>query len=74
MRIEYAVEIYNKYHDNFEEQIDVFETYEEALAFIEKRDFDFDEDSEYLEVTEIEYDDGGNEIGTSRVGLVADER
>ena len=74
MRTEYAVEVYNKYHDNFVEQIDVFETYEEALAFIEKRDFDFDEDSEYLEVTEIEYDDEENEVGTTRVGLVADER
>jgi len=30
MRTEYAVEIYNKYHDNFQEQIDVFDTYEEA--------------------------------------------
>ena len=74
MRTEYAVEVYNKYHDNFVEQIDVFETYEEALAFIKKRDFDFDEDSEYLEVIEIEYDDKENEVGICRVGLVADEK
>ena len=29
MRTEYVVEVYNKYHDSFVEQIDVFETYEE---------------------------------------------
>lgn len=67
MKTEYAVEVYNKFHDNFVEQIDVFGTYEEALAFIKKRDFDFDEDSEYLEVTEIEYDDEENEVGTNKL-------
>lgn len=67
MRTEYAVEVYNKYHDSFEEQIDVFETYEEAEKYIEKTDIDIDKDSEYLGILEIEYDDNGNEIGVSRV-------
>lgn len=68
MRCEYAVEIYNKYHDSFVEQIDVFNTYEEALEYVAKKDFDIDEDSEYVEITEIEYDDNENETGI-RIGL-----
>lgn len=67
MRIEYAVEVYNKYHDNFVEQIDVFETYEEAVDFMEKRDFELDENSEYTGITEIEYDDDDAEIGVERL-------
>ena len=63
IKTEYAVEIYNKYHDNFVEQIDVFPTYNEAKAFADKRDFDLDDSSEYVEITEIEYDDNDNEIG-----------
>jgi hypothetical protein len=62
MITEYAVEVYNKYHDNFVEQIDVFKTYEEAVDFMEKKDFELDENSEYTEITEIEYDDGDVEI------------
>lgn len=69
MRTEYAVEVYNKYHDNFVEQIDVFETYEEAQRYIKETDIDIDKDSEYFEITEIEYDDDDNEIGI-RTGLV----
>ena len=69
MRTEYAVEVYNKYHDNFVEQIDVFNTYEEAEQFVKTTDIDIDEDSEYLEITEIEYNDSDIEI--SRTGLVA---
>lgn len=67
MRTEYAVEVYNKYHDNFVEQIDVFETYEEAQRYIEKTDIDIDKDSEYFGIIEIEYDDDENEIGTNRM-------
>lgn len=70
MRTEYAVEVYNKYHDSFQEQIDVFPTYDEAKAFVTKGDFDLDKDSEYVEITEIEYDDEDDEIGI-RTGLVA---
>lgn len=66
MRTEYAVEVYNKYH-NFVEQIDVFETYEEAQRYIEETDIDIDKDSEYFGITEIEYDDDENEIGTNRI-------
>lgn len=67
MRTEYAVEVYNKYHDNFVEQIDVFETYEEATQYIKETDIDIDKDSEYFGITEIEYDDDENEIGTNRI-------
>lgn len=67
MRTEYAVEVYNKYHDNFVEQIDVFETYEEAAQYIKETDIDIDKDSEYFGITEIEYDDDKNEIGTNRI-------
>lgn len=67
MRTEYAVEVYNKYHDSFVEQIDVFETYEEAQRYIEEADIDIDKDSEYFGILEIEYDDDENEIGTNRI-------
>ena len=67
MRTEYAVEVYNKYYDNFVEQIDVFETYEEAQRYIEETDIDIDKDSEYFGILEIEYDDDENEIGTNRI-------
>ena len=71
MRTKYAVEVYNKYHDNFVEQIDVFETYEEAQRYIKETDIDIDKDSEYFEITEIEYDDDDDEIGI-RTGLVVE--
>ena len=45
----------------------MFDTYEEAKEFADQRDFDLDEDSEYVEITEIEYDDDDNEIGISTV-------
>ena len=61
METKYAVEIYNKYH-NSQEQINVFPTYEEAKAFVDKRDFDLDESSEYVEITEIEYNDNNNKL------------
>ena len=63
MRTEYAVEVYNKYHDNFVEQIDIFKTYEEAIQYIKESNIDIDKDSEYFNITEIEYDDNDNEIG-----------
>ena len=66
MKTEYAVEVYNKYH-NFVEQIDVFDTYEEAERFIKETNIDIDKDSEYFEITEIEYDDDGTEIGISHI-------
>ena len=53
MRTEYAVEVCNKYHE-FVEQIDVFDTYEDAEQYIKTTDIDIDGDSEYLEITEIE--------------------
>jgi len=59
MKTKYAVDIFNKYH-NFQEQIGTFPTYEEAKAFVDKRDFDLDESSEYVEITEVEYDDDNN--------------
>lgn len=61
--IEYAVEVRNKYHNSFIEQIDVFSTYEEAEKYIKNADIDIDEESEYFEIIEIEYDEYGNEIG-----------
>lgn len=68
MRTEYAIEVRNKYHDNFVEQIDVFPTYEEAEEAIQTARVNLDYGSEYLEITEIEYDDDENEIGITRMG------
>lgn len=67
MRTEYAVEVYNKYHDNFMEQIDVFDTYEEAELFIRDTNIDIDKDSEYFDITEIEYDDNDEEVGINKI-------
>lgn len=67
MTTEYAVEVYNKYHDNFVRQIDVFNTCEEAEGFVTKGSFDLNKDSEYVDITEIEYDDNENEIGRTRI-------
>lgn len=67
MRTEYAVEVYNKADDSFEEQIDVFETYEEAQRCIEETDVVIDKDSEYFGILEIKYDENGNEIDTNRM-------
>ncbi len=72
MKTEYAVEIYNKYHDTFVEQIDVFDTYEEAKEFVKTTDIDIDRDCEYFEITEIEYENNEDEIGISRIGLKAE--
>lgn len=52
----YAVIVCQKY-DSFREQLGVFSTYDEAKAFADKRDFDFDESAEYIEITEVK---GGN--------------
>ena len=67
MRTEYAVEIYNK-NNKFIEQVDVFNTYEEAETFIKEIDIDIDidKDSEHFGIIEIEYDDD-NEIGVNRM-------
>lgn len=66
MTTEYAVEVYNKYHDNFVRQIDIFNTYEEAEGFVTKGNFNLNKDSECVYITEIEYDDNENEIGSTR--------
>lgn len=52
----YVVEVCNKFH-NYRDQIGIFPTYDEAKVFADKKDFDFDESSEYVEITEVE---GGN--------------
>lgn len=54
--MKYVVEVCNKFH-NYRDQIGIFPTYDEAKVFADKRDFDFDESSEYVEITEVE---GGN--------------
>ena len=66
-RTEYALEVYNEYHDRFVEQIDVFETYEEARMYARDHDIPL-EDGEYLEITEIEYDEDDEEF--NRTGLM----
>lgn len=54
MRTFYSVDVYNKYHDGFCENIGKFDTYEEAFDFAENGDFDLDEDCEFVEVSEVE--------------------
>ena len=54
MRITYSVDVYNRYHDGFCENIGEFNTYEEAIDFAENGDFELDKDSEYVEISEVE--------------------
>lgn len=68
MRTEYVIEIYNKHNDSFIKQIDVFNTYEEANVYA-KKNVNIDDDSEYIEIIEIEYDEDDIEKEISRVGL-----
>ena len=57
---EYAVEVYDQV--GFVRQIDVFDTHEEAEDFIDYCNEPLQED-EYLNITCIDYDKHGNEIG-----------
>lgn len=63
-KTEYAVEIYSV-NDNdeskFSEQVDVFGTFDEAVACIKAYDEPLAE-NEYLDITEISYDENDNEI------------
>lgn len=54
MKIFFTVDVYNKYHDGFHEEIGRFDTYEEAIDFAENGDFELDKDSEFVEVSEVE--------------------
>ena len=69
---EYAVEVYRKSDDSFSRQIDVYNTYEEAMACIKKAPY-IDKDSEYFGILEIEYDEDGLEIGTERLEVALEE-
>ena len=66
MRTEYALEIYDKHNDSFIEQIDVFNTYEEAKAYA-KENVNIDNDSEYVGILEIKYDENDIEKEASRI-------
>jgi hypothetical protein len=68
-KFEYAVEVYNKYSDEFVEQLDVFQTKIDAEKFIRTTDVEIDSDSECFGVLEIEYDSEGNEISTTRLEI-----
>ena len=69
---EYAVEVYDKEDGSFLRQIDVCNTYEEAMACIKKAPY-IDKDSEYFGILEIEYDKDGQEIGTERLEIDLEE-
>lgn len=55
MATRFSLDVYNRYHDGFCENIGEFDTYEEAMHFAETGDFELDKDSEFLEISEIEY-------------------
>lgn len=54
MKTFYSVDVYNRYHDGFCENIGTFDTYEKAIDFAEHGDFELDADSEFVEVSEVE--------------------
>lgn len=57
---EYAVEV-NK-EDKFVRQLDVFDTYEKAVCFMENCNEPLS-DGEYLNIIFIDYNENGDEIG-----------
>lgn len=64
-RTEYAVEVNNS-KDIFVRQIDVFQTYEEALEFANNYDEEL-LDGEYLNIIYIDYDENEDEVGFGSV-------
>ena len=62
---EYAVEVNNE--NGFLRQIDVFQSYEEAVKFSEIGNVKLSDD-EYINIIAIEYDENDNEIGFYTVG------
>lgn len=61
---EYAVEINND--KGFVRQIDVFDNYEEACAFVDKNSVQLTSD-EYFNVIFIDYNGDGDEVGFGTV-------
>lgn len=62
--VEYAVEVNDS--NGFVRQLDVFQTYEDAIMFQKECDEPLD-DGEYLRALAIKYDEDGNEIGLERI-------
>lgn len=62
--VEYAVEVNDS--NGFVRQLDVFQTYEDAIMFQKECDEPLD-DGEYLRTLAIKYDEDGNEIGLERI-------
>ena len=63
-KTEYAVELNNE--KGFVRQIDVFDTYEQAVEFQENYDEPLN-NGEYLNIIFIDYDENGDEIGFGSV-------
>lgn len=61
---QYAVEIRELETDKFISQIDVYDTYDDALEAANKMDIS---SNYYFNITEIKYDDDGNEISCSSI-------
>ena len=70
-RKEFAVELYRKTDNSFVEQIDVYETEEEAtqaiLQFSKDENFEIELQTNYFGILCIEYDEDENEINAYRI-------
>lgn len=75
---QYALEVYSFYQRKNEErepswhfsrQIDVLNSVKECIELANKKPNECDENEEFY-ITEIEYDENENEIGTSRDRLI----
>lgn len=58
---EYALEVFDR-NGKFSQQIDVFKTFEEARAEMMKEQKNFSDKEEMLGITEIIYDENGEEM------------
>ena len=70
-RKEFAVELYSKTDHSFVEQIDVYESEEEAsqaiLRFGKDENFEIELQNSYFGILCIEYDENENEINAYRI-------
>ena len=70
---EYALEVFDR-NGKFSQQIDVFKTFEEAHAEMLKEQKNFSDKEETLGITEIIYDENGEEMMNATCAMQSNQR
>lgn len=73
MEKEYALEVFDS-NGKFSQQIDVFKTFEEAHAEMLKEQKNFSNKEEMLGITEIIYDENGEEMMNTTCAMQSNQR